>query len=376
MKISLVLAVAVYALLYDAAEAAKILSVTFFSSKSHKLTYMPLLEELGKRGHNITILTPIRPKKQMENIKEILTLDWEELEKKFQAEKKFDPFENKKTGKQMNPFLMLEWFTELCKDTYELPIIRQIMEEDFDLIFFQPMFNDCALGLVHRLKAPMVLFSPVGVAGFLASKVGAHFPPAFHPNLFLGFPEEMSFYQRFVNFGFNVMFEGILRFYFEPAMAEIYRNALGDDIPSVTEIISNQGALVLSNGHFTLHRPKPYYPDIVDVGGIHSKPAKPLPKDLEDFIQQGKHGFIYFSMGSAIKGSQMPEEKRKMFLKVFSQLKQQVLWKWETESMADLPKNVKLSKWLPQQDILGHKDIKMFITHCGGGSTEEAIYHG
>lgn len=44
--------------------------------------------------------------------------------------------------------------------------------------------------------------------------------------------------------------------------------------------------------------------------------------------------------------------------------------------MADLPKNVKLSKWLPQQDLLGHKDIRLFITHCGGGSFEESIYHG
>lgn len=81
-------------------------------------------------------------------------------------------------------------------------------------------------------------------------------------------------------------------------------------------------------------------------------------------------------MGSAIQASTMPEDKRKMFINVFSKLKQQVLWKWETETMPDLPKNVKLSKWLPQQDLLGHKDIKMFITHCGGGSTEEAIYHG
>lgn len=72
----------------------------------------------------------------------------------------------------------------------------------------------------------------------------------------------------------------------------------------------------------------------------------------------------------------MPESKRKMLLNVFSKLKQQVLWKWESESMPNLPANVKLSKWLPQQDLLGHKEIKMFITHCGGGSTEEAIYHG
>jgi glucuronosyltransferase len=63
-------------------------------------------------------------------------------------------------------------------------------------------------------------------------------------------------------------------------------------------------------------------------------------------------------MGSALKGSDMPEEKRKLFLNVFSKLKQKVLWKWETEMMPDLPKNVKLSKWLPQQDVLGHPKIR------------------
>lgn len=81
-------------------------------------------------------------------------------------------------------------------------------------------------------------------------------------------------------------------------------------------------------------------------------------------------------MGSALRGSDMPENYRKMFLNVFSKLKQRVIWKWETEQMDDLPANVRLSKWLPQQDVLGHKNIKLFITHGGHGSTTEAIYHG
>lgn len=80
-------------------------------------------------------------------------------------------------------------------------------------------------------------------------------------------------------------------------------------------------------------------------------------------------------MGSALKGSDMPESYRKLFLNVFSKLKQRVIWKWETEQMDGLPSNVKLSKWLPQQDVLGHKNIKLFITHGGHGSTTEAIYH-
>ena len=86
---------------------------------------------------------------------------------------------------------------------------------------------------------------------------------------------------------------------------------------------------------------------------------------------------IYFSMGSIQKGSAMSEKYRRMFLRTFAKLKQRVLWKWETEHMdEDLSPNVKLSKWLPQQDVLGHPNCKVFLTHGGFGGTVEAVYHG
>jgi UDP:flavonoid glycosyltransferase YjiC (YdhE family) len=110
---------------------------------------------------------------------------------------------------------------------------------------------------------------------------------------------------------------------------------------------------------------------------MHLNPAKPLPQDLKTFADSaGSDGFIFFSLGSAIKGSEMPEKNRQLFLRVFSKLKQKVFWKWETETMEGLPPNVKLGKWLPQQDILGHPNCKLFITHGGLGGTTEAIYHG
>lgn len=73
----------------------------------------------------------------------------------------------------------------------------------------------------------------------------------------------------------------------------------------------------------------------------------------------------------------MPESVRKAFMSTFSNLTQRVIWKWDKEDeMPDTPANVKLVKWLPQQDLLAHPNIRLFITHGGLLSTEEAVYHG
>jgi glucuronosyltransferase len=74
---------------------------------------------------------------------------------------------------------------------------------------------------------------------------------------------------------------------------------------------------------------------------------------LQQYLDEAPEGVIYFSMGSNLQSSEMPESKRNVFLEVFSKLKQNVLWKWEADTLPGQPKNVKLGKWLPQSDILG-----------------------
>ena len=41
-----------------------------------------------------------------------------------------------------------------------------------------------------------------------------------------------------------------------------------------------------------------------------------------------------------------------------------------------LSPNIKVVDWLPQNDLLGHKDIKAFVTHVGHNSLYESAYHG
>ncbi|PSN47387.1 hypothetical protein C0J52_11157 [Blattella germanica] len=50
--------------------------------------------------------------------------------------------------------------------------------------------------------------------------------------------------------------------------------------------------------------------------------------------------------------------------------------KFESDKLQVLPSNVKIGKWLPQSDILGHQKIRAFISHCGKMSTTESLYRG
>lgn len=63
---------------------------------------------------------------------------------------------------------------------------------------------------------------------------------------------------------------------------------------------------------------------------------------------------MYFSMGSVVKSSAMSKETVSLLLSELSKIEQTVLWKWEAEEIPQLPKNVVIRKWFPQNDILGN----------------------
>jgi len=49
----------------------------------------------------------------------------------------------------------------------------------------------------------------------------------------------------------------------------------------------------------------------------------------------------------------MPKETVSLLLSELSKIEQTVLWKWESDEVPQLPKNVIIRKWFPQNDILG-----------------------
>ncbi|XP_061001242.1 UDP-glucuronosyltransferase 2B17-like isoform X2 [Dama dama] len=121
--------------------------------------------------------------------------------------------------------------------------------------------------------------------------------------------------------------------------------------------------------------PHPLLPNFEFVGGLHCKPAKPLPKEIEEFVQSsGENGIVVFTLGSMI--TNMTEERANTIASALAQIPQKVLWRYSGKKPDTLGPNTRLYDWIPQNDLLGHPKTKAFITHGGTNGIYEAIYHG
>lgn len=102
-----------------------------------------------------------------------------------------------------------------------------------------------------------------------------------------------------------------------------------------------------------------------------------FPQHLEEFLDNAENGAIFFSLGSTAKTSDLSPETVKLFFNILSKLPQKILWKWDDdERTPGKSDNILFDKWLPQNDVLAHKHIQLFITHGGKGSVVESQHHG
>ncbi|TDH06158.1 hypothetical protein EPR50_G00129700 [Perca flavescens] len=146
---------------------------------------------------------------------------------------------------------------------------------------------------------------------------------------------------------------------------------LGEEV-GIAEVLS-ESAIWLLRMDFTLEFPRPITPNVVLVGGINCNVRHPLPKDLESWVS-GEHGFVVFTLGTML--SDLPEETTSVFLEAFRQIPQKVIWRYTGQVPDSFPENVKLMKWVPQNDLLAHPGARAFITHAGSHGLFEGLCHG
>lgn len=249
----------------------------------------------------------------------------------------------------------------------------------FDLIIIEALRTDALYGFAAHFNAPIIGLSTFGTDWNIDELVGNTSPLSYIPLVTAGLSDRMTYWERVDTFIQTSVAWLNWKLKFLPLQDQLYQQFfphIAHKVPLAE--LSKNFSLVLLNQHFSLSFPRPYVPNMIEVGGLHidHKPT-PLPKDMEEFIQgAGSAGVIYFSLGSNVKSKNLPEERRQMLLKTFASLPQRVLWKFEDDQLPGKPANVFLSKWFPQPDILAHPNVKLFITHGGLLSTIESIHHG
>ncbi|XP_078603983.1 UDP-glucuronosyltransferase-like [Branchiostoma floridae x Branchiostoma japonicum] len=204
---------------------------------------------------------------------------------------------------------------------------------------------------------------------------GNPFPLAYWPIMPSGFLTEMTFKEKIQ----NVLYYLGARYYHGvecSAFDFIVHKYISNDT-NTEELLYNTD-LWLSVADFTVEFARPTMPNVVNIAGYNSVDPKPLPKDLEDFMQSsGDAGVILFSLGSTTAG--MPERIEQVILNAFAQVPQKVIWKLAPDidpSSVKFPPNVKPMSWVPQVDLLAHKKMRLFVTHGGTNGVYESVNHG
>ncbi|PSN43365.1 hypothetical protein C0J52_23089 [Blattella germanica] len=355
---------------------ARILGLFTIPSISHQIVYRSLMRELHARGHQLLVFTP-------DPIKDPTLKNYTEIDLSASYDvwrKRFDSLTKTRDKGISVPLMLIDFVhagLDLCDVELNLPEVKEFMkgnDKEFDVVIAEWVMSPCFAVIPHKIGAPLMGISSVAPSLTVHSVVGNPVNPAYTPDILLGYTDHPTFLERIYSTLHTTMVKFVYHFWIIPAHDAVVRKIFPDiDMPFIQEVINNV-SVILVNSHYSFYYPRPNVPTMVEIAGLHLSDPKPLPKDLQEFMDGAVEGVIYFSLGTNVRSDSMSDTKRQMFLDAFSELKHfRVLWKWEGDEIPGLPENVQIRKWLPQQDVLAHPKVKAFIYQGGLQSTEETI---
>ncbi|KAK3930011.1 UDP-glycosyltransferase UGT5 [Frankliniella fusca] len=348
---------------------------------SHYIFVSALAGELLRRGHHVTefvIKPPASPHPNRTSFviegkiyMEEHTFDLDETATFNLFEEIYFWYNYSKT--HMRTVFQSKAFNDLMKH------LRQ-KKPKFDVYVMDYWIQEAFIGINYEIgRKPMVAMTPFSLPEDVLKLMGSPYFPSLLPFNGVGAHggEPLTFYERAESLVRWLAYSAHISWSHRPVVNEF----IAEHFPGAPplEELEKDVAVALVNTNPALHGPIPLVPSIVEVGGMQARPAKPLPADILAWVNEGSapNGFVFMSFGTNVKSAEIDKGRRDAILRAFGRIKQRVLWKYEEDDILDkLPPNVRVIKWAPQNDILGHPNIRCFVTHNGGLSTQEASYHG
>ncbi|XP_075881887.1 UDP-glucuronosyltransferase 2A2-like [Nelusetta ayraudi] len=361
--------------------------LVWYTEGSHWINLKPVLDTLVDRGHQVTVLLPntslymsssepsrfhyepFKVSVSMEDMKatmdEFLHFTMYEMDHMsyLQIYAKFIQIMRR------NLVQTLKFLDGVLKtDT-----IEKLKEDKYDLLFSDPVFAGSEL-TADILGIPLVLSLRFSFGNHWERHCGQlPAPPSYVPATMSKLTDKMSFSERIQSFLFYALHDVLIENVYWAAADKYYSEIKGTPT-SGCQLMGNAD-LWLMRTYWDFDFPHPLLPNFKYVGGIHCRPAKPLPKEMEEFAQSsGDAGIVVFTLGSMIQN--ITREKANMIASGLAQIPQKVLWRYKGEKPESLGANTRIYDWIPQNDLIGHPKARAFITHGGTNGIYEAIYHG
>ncbi|XP_063193014.1 UDP-glucuronosyltransferase 2A2-like isoform X3 [Chroicocephalus ridibundus] len=358
------------------------------ADNSHWLNMKYILQELVVRGHEVTVLLPSC----------FLILDPTQPSP-FQ----FEVVEVPITKTEMATILeeaFYFWFYQervipVWESLYKIAQLVHKLENVTKIICDEVLKNEALLERLRASSFDVLLADPLSPSGELfAEKLGIPFvytirfsigntverlcgtlpaPPSYVPATVSCLTDRMTFLERLKNILTYTVQDIVYHYLFWGSWDQYYSDVLGR--PTTLCETMGKAEIWLIRTYWDFEFPRPFLPNFEFVGGLHCQPAKPLSKEMEEFVQSsGEHGIVVFSLGSMVYN--LTDEKSNLIARALSQLPQKVIWRYKGTKPETLGSNTRIYDWIPQNDLLGHPLTKAFITHGGTNGIYEAIYHG
>ncbi|XP_044315811.1 UDP-glucosyltransferase 2-like [Drosophila rhopaloa] len=361
-------------------QAANILGLYSSYSPSHLIIHMSAAKALAEAGHNVTVVSMMEPKVTHKDIHVIVVPL--EKEKLLILENQMVTMAGKKNSmistfhRILNDMdVMIDSQADILSD----PRFLRIFDTKFDLMILGAFLNDFQLGVAAQLKVPVIVDWMTAPNFITDGFTGNPSELSYVPNVATFTTHPMSFLKRAENLAKHLLM-AYMSTLLDSKLTGIYKKFYGAENgqPTLNELRKNI-SMVFVGSHLVSEGPiRPLVPAIVETGGIQVKDKPdPLPKDIDEFLSKSTQGAVFLSLGSNIKSSTVNPEIVQTIFKVLSGLKLNVIWKWEDlENTPGNASNILYKTWLPQDDILAHRNTKLFITHAGKGGITESQYHG